>query len=154
MICPKCGKEIQDNQKFCNFCGSKIEIQPAQPVVSAQPAQAASVQTGNKEKDFTKVSFVLAIIGSALTYFSIPIVSLFAGTPLGVIALCMSSIDLYNAKQDGKRADSKVIATFVLGLIVALFFIMSAVASTTSGSSAASNLFSGLLGGMLGSGRY
>lgn len=25
MYCSQCGKEISDNSKFCNFCGSKIE---------------------------------------------------------------------------------------------------------------------------------
>lgn len=28
MNCPKCGKEINDNQKFCRHCGTKIEIKP------------------------------------------------------------------------------------------------------------------------------
>lgn len=27
MICKKCGKEIPDNSKFCNFCGSEQDIQ-------------------------------------------------------------------------------------------------------------------------------
>ena len=26
MICPKCKKEIEDDSKFCEFCGSKIDI--------------------------------------------------------------------------------------------------------------------------------
>lgn len=148
MICPTCGKEIPNNQKFCNFCGAKVEAPAAQPVTATVTA------TAKKETDFSKISFILAIIGSALTYFSIPFVSLFAGTPLGVVALCMSSIELYKAKQDGRRADSKVIASFVLGLVVALFFIFHAAASTTSGSGDASSLLSGLLGGAIGSGKF
>lgn len=25
MICKNCGKEINENSKFCNFCGEKLE---------------------------------------------------------------------------------------------------------------------------------
>ena len=29
MFCPKCGKEIQGNAKFCTSCGEKINVAPA-----------------------------------------------------------------------------------------------------------------------------
>lgn len=31
MICPNCGKEIEDNGKFCGYCGYKL-VQDATPV--------------------------------------------------------------------------------------------------------------------------
>lgn len=49
MFCQKCGKEIADQAKFCNHCGSAVNHtqpqQPAQPQVAQQTAAAASVST-------------------------------------------------------------------------------------------------------------
>lgn len=41
MFCPNCGKEQEDNAKFCRSCGAKLVLEPAvQPVIppAAQPA--------------------------------------------------------------------------------------------------------------------
>lgn len=26
MFCPKCGKDLPDNSKFCKYCGSQLKI--------------------------------------------------------------------------------------------------------------------------------
>lgn len=31
MFCPKCGKQLMDNSKFCNSCGASTELQGTQP---------------------------------------------------------------------------------------------------------------------------
>lgn len=38
MICPKCGKQIQDGTKFCEACGASLEQQSA-PETTPAPAQ-------------------------------------------------------------------------------------------------------------------
>ncbi len=49
MICKKCGAQLEDNSKFCGFCGTTIEEVPATdifnmgaPVQPAEPAQPAT----------------------------------------------------------------------------------------------------------------
>ena len=49
MICKKCGAQLEDNSKFCGFCGTTIEEVPATdifnmgaPVQPAEPAQPAA----------------------------------------------------------------------------------------------------------------
>ena len=37
MICPSCGKEIENSSKFCEFCGAKIEAAPAQKEAPTSP---------------------------------------------------------------------------------------------------------------------
>lgn len=58
MFCSNCGKEISDQARFCNYCGSKVEIaqpqaapvEPQQPVQPVQPAQAAQPSKPAKPK--------------------------------------------------------------------------------------------------------
>ncbi len=58
MFCNNCGKEISDQARFCNYCGSKVEIaqpqaapvEPQQPVQPVQPAQAAQPSKPAKPK--------------------------------------------------------------------------------------------------------
>ncbi len=67
MICNKCGKEVADNVKFCDECGS--------PMVSGQPDEVkGSVQATptNNEAQENKVVFMLAYLG---ILFFLPLVS-------------------------------------------------------------------------------
>lgn len=38
MICSNCKKEINDNSKFCEFCGNKVEAIQSQGDVLSQTA--------------------------------------------------------------------------------------------------------------------
>ena len=42
MICPKCGRNVQDNTRFCTGCGASLEVQ--QPGQTGQPPQSLQVQ--------------------------------------------------------------------------------------------------------------
>jgi hypothetical protein len=42
MVCPGCGVEVQENQKFCNHCGASMKgvTEPTEPVDTTSPAEA------------------------------------------------------------------------------------------------------------------
>lgn len=56
-ICPQCGKELADNAKFCNACGTSMEsvtpIQKEEQTYSSQPAQTQA--TGNVTANKTQL---------------------------------------------------------------------------------------------------
>lgn len=87
MYCVHCGKTIEDNSKFCEYCGQKVPeelvqkmqsvtqpvqpvTQPAQPVQPVQPAQtvqpaqpeAAPQKKSNKKLIITIIAIALAAI--------------------------------------------------------------------------------------------
>ena len=63
MICPNCGKEIEDNGKFCGYCGYKL-VQDATPVThKKEPVK--NTKKPNK-KTIAIALVVAAIIGGAL----------------------------------------------------------------------------------------
>ena len=63
MICPNCGKEIEDNGKFCGYCGYKL-VQDATPVThKREPVK--NTKKPNK-KTIAIALVVVAIIGGAL----------------------------------------------------------------------------------------
>ena len=44
MICPRCGKEINDNSKYCSECGErieevKVEVEPEIKALSQSPVE-------------------------------------------------------------------------------------------------------------------
>ena len=64
MFCSKCGKEISDQAKFCNFCGAQMNnTQPVQPIQSQQTA--ASKKKGKAGKT------ILTIIIAATVFFGV-----------------------------------------------------------------------------------
>lgn len=63
MICPNCGKEIEDNGKFCGYCGYKL-VQDATPVI---PKKEPVKNTKKPNKKTIAIALVVAaIIGGAL----------------------------------------------------------------------------------------
>ena len=65
MICPKCGNECDDNQMFCNACGTKLKnfvptdqeeiVVPdrTRPTsnIHREESRTAAINTGNKGKN-------------------------------------------------------------------------------------------------------
>lgn len=63
MICPNCGKEIEDNGKFCGYCGYKL-VQDATPVL---PKKEPTKNTKKPNKKIIAIALVVALfIGGAL----------------------------------------------------------------------------------------
>jgi len=76
MLCPKCGKELKDGSKFCQFCGSKIEaapvVIPEEHVVVTPPA--AEKKSGSGAKIgllIAAVAAVLLLALNAVQYFNL-----------------------------------------------------------------------------------
>ena len=68
MFCIKCGKEISDQAKFCNFCGAQMNVaQPAQ----AQPVQPTQQQTAAPKKKGKAGKTILTIIIAAAVFFGV-----------------------------------------------------------------------------------
>ncbi len=71
MTCKKCGKELKDDAKFCNICGT--------PVYDDKPAQLQQpVQTVQKQKKKFQIS-------SGLWVWLVTIISLFCLLPITLI---------------------------------------------------------------------
>jgi uncharacterized RDD family membrane protein YckC len=47
MICPKCGKETDASGKFCQWCGSDIEVVAPRAVMKTEPEEEEAPLTGN-----------------------------------------------------------------------------------------------------------
>lgn len=78
MFCSKCGREVSDQAKFCNYCGTPLgnaqpqpvqkpaPVQPAaQPVQQTQPAQPVPA----KKKESKAGKRILTIVVAVIVYF-------------------------------------------------------------------------------------
>ena len=65
MICPKCGKEINDNSKYCSECGARIE----EVKVEVEP----EIIDGEYTKEDIENNKVLSLFSYISFLFSIPI---------------------------------------------------------------------------------
>ena len=60
MICPKCGKEIQDNSSFCRVCGAKLSVD--NPSFAEPVAQAPASATPKNRKPLILAISAVALI--------------------------------------------------------------------------------------------
>ena len=79
MECKKCGKEIKKNDKFCQYCGTKIEegvketkteSKKAEKVeaVKVEPVKTTSSDTNQSGKGLAIASMALGIVGLVFTF--------------------------------------------------------------------------------------
>ncbi len=62
MICPKCGKPVQDGDKFCENCGMKIEASQSAPKQDAQPSpKPKKMQSMPRDKKII-IALVAAVV--------------------------------------------------------------------------------------------
>ena len=68
MYCSKCGKEISDQAKFCNYCGTQMnDSQPERPQQTAAPKQPTAPKAKKKGKT-RKV--ILGILIAVVVFFA------------------------------------------------------------------------------------
>lgn len=80
MICPNCGREINDGSTFCPFCGAKMPEQPmysASPVPPQPPMGQPAYYSGNMNTNVNKpdntglVAMVLGIVACTCSLVSL-----------------------------------------------------------------------------------
>jgi len=54
MLCSQCGKEIPDNSKFCNLCGSKVKKREKQDTLINMPPTIVNTEISLKSQDTTQ----------------------------------------------------------------------------------------------------
>lgn len=65
MICKNCGKEINDNSKFCNFCGERLEDKE----IKFENLETSGVKQPKRRKG--KFLIIFAIFAVVLTTFTV-----------------------------------------------------------------------------------
>lgn len=113
MYCKKCGKELQDNEAFCRYCGAS---QISQPQAAANTN--ASYQGGGAADGKAMGALVCGIIGLIISFF-VPIV----GIILGIIAMVMGN----GLKSTSKYANIGFILGIVAIILSVIMWIVSAV---------------------------
>lgn len=115
MFCAKCGKEMDDNAKFCPSCGagtsgetvSEQPAQPAQQVPYSQPAAAVTAEPG-QSSGVGIGALICGIIGLVLCW--VPIVGLI----LSIVAVVLGGKGK-RTLPEGKKG--MALAGFILGII-------------------------------------
>lgn len=77
MFCEKCGKEIDDNSKFCMFCGMVIKNKAAEGKCSVQESNIADEQIDAKLKQVKKNKLIIGTVG--LTMIIVAVVCILYG---------------------------------------------------------------------------
>jgi len=79
MYCNRCGRRLTEGARFCDACGSSIEIsaiQPYDPVVKATPPMTQAPVIGERPPDYLAFSII---------------VTLCCCMPMGVVAIVFSA---------------------------------------------------------------
>lgn len=84
MYCGNCGKQIEDNAKFCNYCGTKITGENAEDSIPWQQASNVCIDDnggrGRKKKGKYVIALLVGLIVGGIYYF-------FAGDMFGRFGL-------------------------------------------------------------------
>lgn len=74
MHCIKCGKNISDDSRFCEFCGNEIKIKEQPVTKTVSDSQQSGSSFGNIKRQEAKqeitVGIIWAGIGAAITWIS------------------------------------------------------------------------------------
>ncbi|MBP3540781.1 MAG: zinc ribbon domain-containing protein [Clostridia bacterium] len=70
MFCTKCGKELSDQARFCNYCGAQMETAQPQAAPAAQPVQRPAAQPAMEEKPKKSIGkTIVSLAVAALVFF-------------------------------------------------------------------------------------
>ena len=101
MYCSNCGAQIDDQSRFCDLCGTPVEVQTETPAVPAsQPEESAKA---NQEKQ--------PFSGFCIAGFIMPFLF------FGAIGLPLSIIGVFDCKKNGKRGKGLGIAGIILNAL-------------------------------------
>lgn len=131
MYCSKCGGKIDDNARFCDFCGEAVTEQTVQPSTQADTLSNNSSNTdsgnsgGGSNGNANGSSNVwlpvgLAVLGVVIGWY----LSGFGGFVLGVWGAGLAA----QQKKRGLDNQAPRILTYILAVICAIFWYMAATA--------------------------
>lgn len=108
--CSNCGKEIQQETKFCPHCGANQEIR--QVTLQSQPTQSVSTPKEKKLNVFSLIGFIVSIISIFLDFYSIPV---------GLTALIFSIIGFVQVNEKNEKGRGFAITGMILGSLAILY---------------------------------
>lgn len=110
MYCRNCGKEVEENTKFCGYCGTNV-ILPETPNNQPEP----EVEISEEEKKSQKEAIIAALIGAFL--FFCPII--LDNSNIGMITIPFGIIILiYSRVKAPKNPVTKAISTVAFGIMI------------------------------------
>ena len=134
MICKVCGKEVEDDAKFCNYCGAELHKaeQPA-PSEAVEVVETSKVEEVKPKKVwvvFSKISKILGIV--TLCTSVIPYLNLVLIWELAVVGIVMGALGkkantpetLKDASLGLKLSIAATVISLVLGIICYILFVV------------------------------
>lgn len=120
--CRECGNKLEDNQKYCSYCGTKVDALEQAPVVS-EPTVVE--QKPVKEPVVNIVFAIIGLVGGICSFvicctLVYSIVAVFTGIP----SLVFSSIGKKSKNHHGKAVTGFVFSLISIILGVFLFVVL------------------------------
>ena len=110
MFCPNCGKELNDNVKFCDACGTEI-IRTQEP--NADYVQPIILDEKPKNDGFAIASLVLGIASL-----------LCCGGITAILSVIFGAISISKSKRLNNKSNGMAIAGLVLGIVSLVMLIV------------------------------
>lgn len=135
-FCPKCGKELRDDELFCSGCGNPVNaasqqpIQAQQPIYGRQPIQAQQPIQGQANTEYllnqlsekVKINGIIWLVIGALQIFA----GIFAYWPILIVGLLniVSAIMDINYSKTVFQNPTGIVAKFepLVGPIITLIY--------------------------------
>jgi uncharacterized membrane protein YvbJ len=64
MFCPKCGKQIDESDRFCRYCGNGAAHAPQQPVEPGNPVTIKNPYSGKNKQILGMLIFIVCVIAA------------------------------------------------------------------------------------------
>lgn len=142
MFCKNCGKEINETDAFCQYCGSKVEKEEAKAEevkVEAEPVfEAAAPEKPEPKKPwcvFAKVGKILGIVAIATCW--IPMFAIAPGIPAVVFGILGKKSPDEESKASAKKGFGLGLAGSIVSVVVYIIVII--VAAVIAAIAAATN---------------
>ena len=141
MICPNCGSENQDGNRFCSSCGSPLEIVSGDDAQANLPQKAES--SGTKEETVQPNNLIMSIIGLVLACSNFAP----AGIVISVIAKKNAIKNANGAQPTGKNKIGNMLSTIGIpvGIVKTVLLVVAAIAGLVTWIFTAVNLFNSLV---------
>ena len=116
MFCTKCGKQIDDQSKFCSGCGAAVEQAKTE---SIKPDEIRPAGNGFNQMPPVQPAQLLPMNGLAIAGFVLSLISIFPTYVYlpGIIAIILSAVALSQIKPGRYRGRGLAIARLTIGII-------------------------------------